>query len=193
MNLEQKLQEYQRLTIRTEPLSHNDYLIAEFALGLICETGEVADILKKLFFHKHPINIQHIVEELGDTMWYLSAIANHKDIDLSTLANEAVNNFDDSLVVEKINPINAQMNLSSSAIKIAQLAYSNVTINNDVKDELRKNMIIYLRSVYRIADSFDLKLTKILTANIEKLNERYQNGFSSSASIKRVDHNKVSK
>ena len=45
------------------------------ALGLVGEAGEVADQIKKIVGHGHPMNPDHLMEELGDVLWYLSEIA----------------------------------------------------------------------------------------------------------------------
>ena len=50
-----------------------------WALGLSGESGEVADLIKKLHFHggadkKGPITPQRIMEETGDVIWYAAAL-----------------------------------------------------------------------------------------------------------------------
>lgn len=44
------------------------------ALGLSGEAGEVADIIKKVLFHDKPMDRQHLLEELGDTLWYMNLL-----------------------------------------------------------------------------------------------------------------------
>ena len=41
------------------------------ALGLTGEAGEVADHVKKAFFHGHLMDRNHLIKELGDVLWYL--------------------------------------------------------------------------------------------------------------------------
>lgn len=41
------------------------------ALGLAGESGEVADTIKKVLYQGHHLDIMHLVEELGDILWYL--------------------------------------------------------------------------------------------------------------------------
>ena len=53
--------------------------IANAAMGLAGEAGEVCDAVKKFLFHKdkndmHQIN--KIEEELGDVMWYVANVCN---------------------------------------------------------------------------------------------------------------------
>lgn len=45
-------------------------------IGLCGESGEVADIVKKCVFHKHPLDIENIENELGDVLWYVALCCN---------------------------------------------------------------------------------------------------------------------
>ncbi len=44
------------------------------ALGLAGETGEVVDIIKKARIENREIDRNHLIEELGDVMWYLAVL-----------------------------------------------------------------------------------------------------------------------
>lgn len=56
-------------------------------LGLNGEAGEVADALKKLNYHGHPVIKADLIAELGDVLWYIASIANDLDVSLSDVAN----------------------------------------------------------------------------------------------------------
>ncbi|WP_370636993.1 nucleoside triphosphate pyrophosphohydrolase family protein [Gelria sp. Kuro-4] len=56
--------------------------LKNYALGLIGETGELVDIIKKVLYHDHPVNKEKIREEAGDVLWYLTGILREFDIDL---------------------------------------------------------------------------------------------------------------
>lgn len=68
--------EYQKLAMRTnrDDASTHDNLI-NGCLGLAGESGEVCDYIKKHIFQGHEFEIDHIVEELGDCMWYIALMA----------------------------------------------------------------------------------------------------------------------
>lgn len=77
MNGEMGLNDYQYYSSRTRAVAptHNVEL-SNYALGLVCEAGEVGDILKKVIFHGHELDEEELKKELGDVLWYLSNICN---------------------------------------------------------------------------------------------------------------------
>lgn len=46
-------------------------------LGIAGEAGEVADLIKKEYFHQHTRNHMKVLEELGDTLFYLAMTAKY--------------------------------------------------------------------------------------------------------------------
>ena len=65
-------------------------LLEDGALGLCGESGEVADIVKKTMFQGHPLDKEHIAEELGDVAWYLAISAKAIGYDLDTIFQKNV-------------------------------------------------------------------------------------------------------
>ena len=57
------------------------------ALGLAGESGEVADSIKKVLYQGHHLDITHIVEELGDVLWYLTLACNAAECTLEDVMN----------------------------------------------------------------------------------------------------------
>ena len=53
---------------------HYDRLV-NGVLGLTGEAGEVADLVKKFLFQGHDLDREHIIEEVGDVLWYCALIA----------------------------------------------------------------------------------------------------------------------
>lgn len=62
------------------------------ALGLAGETGEVCEKIKKIIRDKQGVitfpDRQEIMKELGDVLWYLSALANEFDLTLDNIAEQ---------------------------------------------------------------------------------------------------------
>lgn len=90
--------EYQKMAIQfdtaklaiTEKERYDGYM--EKALGLAGETGEVIEKIKKMIRDKDGVfqatseDIEELKKELGDVLWYLSAIAYYNDFSLEKIA-----------------------------------------------------------------------------------------------------------
>lgn len=59
--------------------------LLNYTLGIAGEAGEVADIIKKHFFHGHTLNVADVVDELGDVLFYVQALCNVLGVDMSQL------------------------------------------------------------------------------------------------------------
>jgi len=57
--------------------------LVENTLGLVGEAGEVAEKIKKLLRDSSKINSDEIVKELGDVVFYATALANYFSSDLT--------------------------------------------------------------------------------------------------------------
>lgn len=57
-----------------------------YIFGLVGEVGEVVDLLKKFFFHGHEVDSERLKSELGDILWYVSAVASLFNLDLQEIA-----------------------------------------------------------------------------------------------------------
>ncbi len=91
-----KLNDYQQQAITFELMSREGKISANSpsyvakVLGLVGEAGEVAEKYKKIIRDKNgEVNQQdaaEIIKELGDVLWYVSALASYLDVDLQTVA-----------------------------------------------------------------------------------------------------------
>lgn len=82
-----ELHEYQQLASRTMPKDkwfQNN--ISNYSMGLSGESGELVDQLKKVIHHDHPLDVEDVKKEMGDVLWYLSALATTLNIDLNEVA-----------------------------------------------------------------------------------------------------------
>lgn len=84
--------DYQWMCSRTSDSgqSHSDRM-ANAALGLAGEAGEIADIVKKYLHHGHSMDTAHIIKELGDLLWYVAEMASIFDIPLSMVMEININ------------------------------------------------------------------------------------------------------
>lgn len=110
--------EYLKLVERTRNyFSNKDEEVKDYCLGLMSEVGELAGHFKHVLYHDWKLDRENVKEELGDALWYLTALT-------------------------------------------SVMGFS---------------------------------LDEIMKFNIEKLKERYPDGFSSEKSINRKEHKKESK
>ncbi|NLK24809.1 MAG: nucleoside triphosphate pyrophosphohydrolase family protein [Clostridiales bacterium] len=85
------IQEYQNKATRTlKPNTLTSELEKEMCFGLVGETGEVIDILKKYLYQNHPLDKEHLKEELGDVCWYLCNLATITGIDMNDVLNNNI-------------------------------------------------------------------------------------------------------
>lgn len=83
--------EYQKAALKTaaDPNKANEFF--HLVLGLVGETGEIAEKVKKLIRDQdsdlQKLDKADITKELGDVLWYLAVLANFLDIKLDTVAN----------------------------------------------------------------------------------------------------------
>ena len=85
------LDDYQQLAARTlgRDRTHEQQL-ANAALGLAGEAGEVADVIKKHLFHATPLDQDALAKELGDCLWYIGAFATVLGLSLDEIAQRNV-------------------------------------------------------------------------------------------------------
>ncbi len=83
---------YAELALRTaspESLANPHTMLNSAALGLSGESGEIADHVKKIMFHGHPLDDAtryKIAKEIGDILWYCAMGARGIGLGLSEIA-----------------------------------------------------------------------------------------------------------
>ncbi len=83
---------YQVLALRTaspESLTNMGAMLNNAALGLAGESGEIADHVKKVMFHGHPLDQatrDKIAKEIGDILWYCAIGAKGIGMNLAEIA-----------------------------------------------------------------------------------------------------------
>lgn len=109
-----KIYEYQKSVIRTmnQSLSYKEQLINAM-MGINGEAGEAMDILKKVLFQGHDLQINkaNIIEELGDVLWYLTlatitigyTLSDVMDENMKKLSKRYPNGFNSSDSVRRVD------------------------------------------------------------------------------------------
>ena len=83
--------DYQELAARTlgRDRTHEQQL-ANAALGLTGEAGEVAEVIKKHLFHATPLDQDALAKELGDCLWYIGAFATVLGLSMDDIAQRNI-------------------------------------------------------------------------------------------------------
>jgi len=67
--------QYQRMANRTrQPYPSKLEELVFAALELTAEAGEVANLVYKAAFQQHPIDLEHLKEEIGDALWGMAVL-----------------------------------------------------------------------------------------------------------------------
>lgn len=121
------------------------------ALGLIGETGEVADIVKKHLWHGKPLDREHFIEELGDVAWYAVASALTQD--------------------RHVTPMRSPLGVGL-AEDVEDLFRAVAEVVTDAPYEG-----VVLDYLADLASHVGATLDDVLEANMRKLDKRYPKGF----------------
>lgn len=85
------LNEYQKLAMRTaKQFDCKKDMQTDVGLGLAGEAGEVADIIKKHLAGAKQLDENHLVEELGDILWYLAEASECFNVSLEEIAKKNI-------------------------------------------------------------------------------------------------------
>ena len=106
--------DYQKKALKTdsyfkgaEVVAVTDLAFLNKVLGLVSESGEVADKIKKIMRNKDgkmdKADKTEIIKELGDVLWYLTLIASYLGEDLATVAQGNIEKLYDRQARGKIN------------------------------------------------------------------------------------------
>ena len=81
------LTEYQRDAARTMNAAlPPDELLIDAAAGLAEEAGEVLGLVRKHLYRKRPLDKAALIEELGDALWCVAAVATAAGLSLDEVA-----------------------------------------------------------------------------------------------------------
>ncbi|MEU4602394.1 nucleoside triphosphate pyrophosphohydrolase family protein [Kribbella sp. NPDC023972] len=84
------LDEYQKAALQTAAPRDKHNELFHLLLGLVGETGEIAEKAKKIVRDKDSDfsqwDIEDLKKELGDTLWYIAVIADYFDVRLEDVA-----------------------------------------------------------------------------------------------------------
>lgn len=77
------IKDYQKMSVRTmnKELSFRDQTL-NMACGVAGEGGEIVDVIKKAMFQGHHLDVEHLKEEIGDILYYITNLATLYGLDM---------------------------------------------------------------------------------------------------------------
>lgn len=86
--LDNKLEEYKKfVSARRNNNVTVSLEVINYTMGLVGESAEVSEIIKKWYFHRHNKNFEELKEELGDTFFYFMALLEMFGLELEDIIN----------------------------------------------------------------------------------------------------------
>jgi NTP pyrophosphatase (non-canonical NTP hydrolase) len=180
---------YQQAVRVTDKLPPGD--LSTPILGLFGEVGSLLAVVKKKRREAaaYAAYSAAIVEECGDVLWYLTCIACHAGLDISTLCRRAVGDVGDSDAlqtnelmtwadVQTMRQSGVHEELSTCMSHVAELTGELVgglraDKQQGSRDKLSGQLVAILRALFSTAAAADVDLDRAARANLEKIFSRY--------------------
>lgn len=170
-----------------------DRALSLCGLGLSGEAGEVADLIKKYFYHGKPFDRAKLIEEAGDVLWYAAYLYHTLDIYPFDTVIESVSQwpgfvFPELNEAELFTRIGLKLTTKASAVTLSisnelEFGPGGKYVALCISEELN-SLVNQVRALALLLDS---SLIEMCQVNIAKLNKRYPNGFNTADSLARVD------
>ena len=140
--------------------------------GIADETGELVNPFKKFYAYDSPVlDVENVIEEMGDLIFYVVAWLQSIGIDAKVI---------ESTILRHVQATFTQIERRSSPITIINKIV-------DFRITTENSGFALLKDVCFLAELHNIKVSRILQANIAKLDNRYPAGFSSDAALLRAD------
>lgn len=192
-----KIEDYQTLAMRTSTDGHDRILNG--CMGLIGESGEIVDIVKKWKFQSGDhaeLPKDKLIDECGDVLWYCAELASGLNENLAWLYRKISFRFDEMYEINKETPLEITvMRLSAIAIRPAIHLFDTPRLSATGKDGIEfikaqsKSDVVGIMTTIRdiLHYACGVTLEDAMEHNIEKLRRRYPDGFDPERSLHRSE------
>ena len=189
-----QFEEYQRLAMRTSPEGHDR--VRNGCLGLIGESGEIVDAVKKWEFQSGDhaeIPVDKLIDECGDVLWYCAELATGLDESLEELFDRFGAEFYGDL-----HPLNSAADrLDTICVRLSyacgrpfqslfEMTASGADENFCIA-EAKGQIVGIIVTVLDILENLNATLEDAMERNIAKLRRRYPDGFDPERSLHRTE------
>lgn len=194
MNLEELQNKMLRTASFDEPF---DRAVSLCALGLVGEAGEIADLVKKIFYHHHDFDAAKrakLIEEGGDFLWYVFYFCRMTGLSFESILRHERYQI---LVARQLETDDSK----TYTFLAAEIGYkagivAGAIINSkktlEIFDEIvlgwfREMLTEPVAYLHQLAERLGSSLEEMCEVVIGKLDKRYPNGFNPADSIARRD------
>lgn len=176
--------QYQETATRTllprpeAPIADNNMMVIWNAIGLAGEAGEIANLVSG-----SPHLADEISDELGDMVWYISAIATKLNLSLEKIVRLSKREQMPYTYAEIM-----AIRLFVHTGKVCDLIKKGIFHRHGLDvEEIEKELVGCMRMIRGLCGEYRLALrSTIMTKNLTKLQKRYKSGFTSGESINRA-------
>ena len=178
------LNNYIELVIPTDKLPKND--LKPVLMGIFGEVGSIMTTAKKLHREKEAyLEFRHaVVEEFGDTLWYLTTLCNRLGFNVQDIFIDALKLTENVIAIDvnellsnsnsyKISSENLQM-IDETLLKMGEATIGLLQVrnaNDKTLDMIKNFAFCFLKSLQIEQISF----TEVVSKNIEKVSGRFMN------------------
>lgn len=188
------IQEYQGLAMRTSPEGHDRRMNG--CLGLIGESGEIVDAIKKWRFQSGEnaeFPADALIKECGDVLWYCAELATGLGLELAPLYERYQEDFSiDFHALNEAAPVELlAYRIAAIATKPCEWLYDMLEPGTP-KEWMEANAKVNLVGIMvQVRELLELHcgstLEDAMEKNIEKLRRRYPDGFDPERSLHRTE------
>lgn len=171
------LNAYQKQAMRTSPEDHDR--VKNGCLGLIGESGEIVDIVKKYLFQSKadtPLPVDKLIDEMGDVLWYIAET-------VSGIGET----MDGVIRIPDEKHLTNYVNLESAAVNLAIYA-SDAYVSRNIVRAIEHDVQIIFTTLMDMCRMLDTTIEHVAEHNIAKLKKRYPDGFDPERSMNRPEY-----
>ncbi len=184
--------EYELAALRTAPIhtaAHEiqarEHDVAHAIMGLCTESAELLDVLKKNHAYGKPIDFVNFREEIGDALWYVPLICRGLGWRLASLVGtNSIKEF-----TEAWAPFNRHTTINALTFALMKESAGLIGIEVTRLGAFKENYELLVRDIIcllsELAYAAGSSLETCATVNIQKLQARYPEKFTSDAALNR--------
>jgi len=173
------LSEYRLLAQRTASTINLEDKQGHGSLGLIGEAGEIIDIVKKQKYMGLTDELfrEKLIDEAGDVMWYVAEVCTGFSYNIEDL---------NVVLTPKDYEVGIYEDNESCALKLIEQATRCAVSRKSVTHFVYLREVVSHLAILLVKAGIDIQ--EVLRHNIDKLRDRYPDGFSAERSNGRYQH-----